>query len=81
MCSMRASYIFYYNGLTSVISYTGFRNSLLKALTDFQKNKEGGVFINSCFIHCQTWMAETWHGPNSPKINNKVSKVLLSTLW
>ncbi|XP_074379197.1 pectin acetylesterase 5-like [Apium graveolens] len=48
----------------------GFRNSLLKALNDFLQIN-GGVFINSCFIHCQTWMAETWHGPASPKINNK----------
>ncbi|KAK1392577.1 Pectin acetylesterase [Heracleum sosnowskyi] len=47
-----------------------FRNSLLKALNDFLQIN-GGVFINSCFIHCQTLMAETWHGPASPKINNK----------
>ncbi|KAH7514458.1 pectin acetylesterase 5 isoform X1 [Ziziphus jujuba] len=49
----------------------GFRDSLLRALSEFQKNKMGGIFINSCFIHCQTWMAETWHSPNSPRINNK----------
>uniref|UniRef100_A0A165ZVE0 Pectin acetylesterase n=2 Tax=Daucus carota subsp. sativus TaxID=79200 RepID=A0A165ZVE0_DAUCS len=48
----------------------GFRNSLLKALTNFLQIN-GGVFINSCYIHCQTWIAETWHGPASPKINNK----------
>ncbi|XP_071908118.1 pectin acetylesterase 5-like isoform X1 [Coffea arabica] len=49
----------------------GFRNSLLKTLGKFQQNKEGGMFINSCFIHCQTWMAETWHSPTSPRINNR----------
>ncbi|XP_024031225.1 pectin acetylesterase 5 [Morus notabilis] len=49
----------------------GFRDSLLMALSDFQKNKEGGMFINSCFAHCQTWMAETWHSLNSPQINKK----------
>ncbi|WOG91194.1 hypothetical protein DCAR_0310442 [Daucus carota subsp. sativus] len=47
----------------------GFRNSLLKALSDFLQIN-GGVFINSCFVHCQT-LAETWHGPAAPKINNK----------
>lgn len=52
---------------------TGFRNSLLNALGEFKKKKERGMFINSCFIHCQTWMA-TWHGPNSPKLNNKVTE-------
>ncbi|KAJ7950328.1 Pectin acetylesterase [Quillaja saponaria] len=49
----------------------GFRNSLLKSLYELQQRKEGGVFINSCFIHCQTWIAETWHSAKSPRINNK----------
>ncbi|KAL0333277.1 UNVERIFIED_CONTAM: Pectin acetylesterase 5 [Sesamum angustifolium] len=49
----------------------GYRNSLLKTLTEFQQNPEMGVFINSCFVHCQTWAAETWHSPTSPRINNK----------
>lgn len=49
----------------------GFRNSLLRAVSEFQERKDGGMFINSCFIHCQTWMGETWHAPNSPRINNK----------
>ncbi|XP_048500523.1 pectin acetylesterase 5 isoform X2 [Beta vulgaris subsp. vulgaris] len=48
----------------------GFRNNLLKALSEFERSKGKGMFINSCFIHCQTWM-ETWHGPNSPRIYNK----------
>ncbi|XP_038877646.1 pectin acetylesterase 5-like isoform X2 [Benincasa hispida] len=49
----------------------GFRDSLLKAVNDFKHNKEGGLFVNSCFIHCQTWMSETWHSPNSPRINKR----------
>lgn len=49
----------------------GFRDSLLKLLSDFLQNKDVGVFINSCFVHCQTWMSSTWHSPNSPRINNK----------
>ncbi|XP_061369271.1 pectin acetylesterase 5-like isoform X2 [Gastrolobium bilobum] len=48
-----------------------FRSSLLKAVNEFEQRKEIGMFINSCFIHCQTWMGETWHSPNSPKINDK----------
>ncbi|KAL0426321.1 UNVERIFIED_CONTAM: actin [Sesamum latifolium] len=51
----------------------GYRNSLLKTLNEFQQNPEMGVFINSCFVHCQTWAAETWHSPASPRINNKTS--------
>ncbi|CAA2975032.1 pectin acetylesterase 5-like [Olea europaea subsp. europaea] len=49
----------------------GFRNALLKTLIEFQQNEEAGMFINSCFVHCQTWIAETWHSPSSPRINNK----------
>lgn len=49
----------------------GFRNSFLKALSELKQMKGGGMFINSCYIHCQTWMSETWHSPNSPRINNK----------
>nr|GMC93692.1 pectin acetylesterase 5-like [Ipomoea batatas]GME17509.1 pectin acetylesterase 5-like [Ipomoea batatas] len=49
----------------------GFRNSMLRTLGEFQKNAEGGMFINSCFIHCQTWITDTWHSPNSPKINSR----------
>lgn len=61
--------------------YSGFRNSLLQALSDFQQMKNVGMFINSCYIHCQTW-TETWHGPNSPKLNNKVMlKYYNYTLW
>ncbi|KAE8661093.1 hypothetical protein F3Y22_tig00116939pilonHSYRG00213 [Hibiscus syriacus] len=52
-------------------SKASFRSSLLKALSKLEKDKERGMFINSCFVHCQTWMAETWHSPNSPRINNK----------
>ncbi|XAR68949.1 hypothetical protein NMG60_11000373 [Bertholletia excelsa] len=49
----------------------GYRNSLMDVLTEVQQNKEVGMFINSCFIHCQTWMGDTWHSSNSPRINKK----------
>ncbi|GJX11492.1 pectin acetylesterase 5-like protein [Tanacetum coccineum] len=51
----------------------GFRNLFLKAVSEFQQKKDGGMFINSCYIHCQTWISETWHAPNSPRINNKAT--------
>ncbi|KAK4776180.1 hypothetical protein SAY87_024141 [Trapa incisa] len=49
----------------------GYRGSLLKALSELKEKKEAGLFVNSCFIHCQTWITETWHSPNSPRINSK----------
>ncbi|CAK8541616.1 unnamed protein product [Lathyrus sativus] len=48
-----------------------FRGSLLKTVNEFQQRKDIGMFIDSCFIHCQTLMGETWYSPNSPKINDK----------
>ncbi|KAK9154289.1 hypothetical protein Sjap_001769 [Stephania japonica] len=48
-----------------------FRNSMLKALSEFQQKEDSGIYINSCFSHCQTWMASTWHSSNSPRVNNK----------
>lgn len=48
----------------------GYRDSLLKTLSGFLERKDGGIFINSCYIHCQTWSGETWHSLNSPRINN-----------
>ncbi|XP_022744553.1 pectin acetylesterase 5-like isoform X2 [Durio zibethinus] len=56
---------------TQIETLQGFRGSLVNALSKFQKNKEGGMYINSCFIHCQTWMDDTWHSTNSPRVNNK----------
>lgn len=53
-------------------SSVGFRASMLKTLSSFQHNKDGGLLITSCYIHCQTWMTSTWHSSNSPRINNKV---------
>ncbi|RZB52539.1 Pectin acetylesterase 5 isoform B [Glycine soja] len=53
-----------------------YRGSLLKAVNEFQQRKEIGMFIDSCFVHCQTEMEVTWHSPNSPKINDKVTIVL-----
>ncbi|ONK67761.1 uncharacterized protein A4U43_C05F3500 [Asparagus officinalis] len=49
----------------------GFRTSLLHTLSEFQHKKDAGMFINSCFVHCQTMSNVTWHSPKSPKINNR----------
>ncbi|KAI3878221.1 hypothetical protein MKW92_032079 [Papaver armeniacum] len=47
----------------------GFRNSMLNALSQYQEKKNMGMFIDSCFAHCQT-DSNKWH-LNSPRINNK----------
>lgn len=67
-------------GLPWSISYTiwfsDFRSSLLDAIGGFHQNKDGGMFINSCNAHCQTFMAESWHSPTSVRIKNKVTRTI-----
>ncbi|XP_010493919.1 PREDICTED: pectin acetylesterase 10 [Camelina sativa] len=49
----------------------GFRNQMLRAVTGFSKMKKNGLFINSCFSHCQTERQDTWFADNSPVIHKK----------
>ncbi|KVI01652.1 Pectinacetylesterase [Cynara cardunculus var. scolymus] len=38
----------------------GFRNQMLKATQRFFLSKQNGLFINSCFAHCQSERQDTW---------------------
>ncbi|GAA0144516.1 hypothetical protein LIER_04941 [Lithospermum erythrorhizon] len=50
----------------------GFRKDMLTALRYFLLfSRRGGLFINSCFAHCQSESQDTWFADNSPRINNK----------
>ncbi|GFY83336.1 pectinacetylesterase family protein [Actinidia rufa] len=49
-----------------------FRKDMLAALRlFFEYSRRGGMFINSCFAHCQSESQDTWFAPNSPRIHNK----------
>ncbi|URD77683.1 Pectinacetylesterase [Musa troglodytarum] len=48
----------------------GFRNEMLKALESFEGSQNGGMFLNSCFTHCQSEVQEAWFG-DSPRLHNK----------
>ncbi|KAL6853313.1 hypothetical protein ACP4OV_019342 [Aristida adscensionis] len=50
-----------------------FRKALLDALSEFKTRREWGMFINSCFIHCQSMNSLTWHSPSAARINNKTA--------
>ncbi|KAF7805012.1 Pectin acetylesterase 10 [Senna tora] len=54
------------------MSYTGFRNKMLNAVRGFSRSNLNGLFINSCFSHCQSERQDTWFADNSPVIGNKV---------
>ncbi|KAL0384707.1 UNVERIFIED_CONTAM: Pectin acetylesterase 12 [Sesamum radiatum] len=49
----------------------GFRNHMLNAVKHFAAYRQSGLFINSCFAHCQSERQDTWFGKNCPVIGNK----------
>ncbi|KAK9136510.1 hypothetical protein Sjap_007104 [Stephania japonica] len=49
----------------------GFRIEMLKAIRGFSMSRQNGLFINSCFAHCQTERQDTWFSDSSPLIRNK----------
>ncbi|CAL5401996.1 unnamed protein product [Camellia sinensis] len=48
-----------------------FRNHMLNAIEGFSTSEENGLFINSCFAHCQTEGQDTWFADDSPLVGNK----------
>ncbi|WVZ77073.1 hypothetical protein U9M48_024975 [Paspalum notatum var. saurae] len=51
----------------------GFRKSLLDAIDEFKNRRDWGLFIDSCFIHCQSTSTLAWHSPSAARINNKTA--------
>ncbi|XP_020969012.1 pectin acetylesterase 8 isoform X1 [Arachis ipaensis] len=50
----------------------GFREDFIKALSGVQNSPSKGMFIDSCYIHCQTGMQELWFNPDAPQLANTV---------
>lgn len=49
-----------------------FRRDMLVALRLFYVySRRGGMFINSCFAHCQSESQDTWFAADSPRVHNK----------
>ncbi|PIA60607.1 hypothetical protein AQUCO_00300241v1 [Aquilegia coerulea] len=51
--------------------FQGFRNQMLNAIKGFSIPRQNGIFINSCFAHCQSERQDTWFSDNSPVVHNK----------
>ncbi|XVE89487.1 hypothetical protein DITRI_Ditri20bG0000800 [Diplodiscus trichospermus] len=49
----------------------GFRTQMLNAIKGFSVSRQNGLFINSCFAHCQTERQDTWFADDSPEIRSK----------
>lgn len=46
---------------------------MLAALGSFSKNfNQWGMYINSCFAHCQSESQDTWLAVDSPRIHDVV---------
>ncbi|XP_008227764.1 PREDICTED: pectin acetylesterase 3-like isoform X1 [Prunus mume] len=48
-----------------------FRNQMLNAVRDFSMSTKNGLFINSCFAHCQSERQDTWFADDSPVLGNR----------
>ncbi|XP_021768391.1 pectin acetylesterase 8-like isoform X2 [Chenopodium quinoa] len=46
-----------------------FRSEFLTALSKLGKSPSRGLFINSCYAHCQTELQETWFSHDSPVLH------------
>ncbi|KAF7139015.1 hypothetical protein RHSIM_Rhsim07G0141400 [Rhododendron simsii] len=51
---------------TQIQTMQEFRLAFLSALTGLGRSSSRGMFINSCYAHCQTEMQETWLRADSP---------------
>ncbi|KAI5001355.1 hypothetical protein ZWY2020_026005 [Hordeum vulgare] len=49
----------------------GFRNAMVDALKVVEHKEKWGLFIDSCFTHCQTVNDTSWNSPFSPRLGNK----------
>lgn len=48
-----------------------FRSQMLNAVKGFSRSKQNGLFINSCFAHCQSERQDTWFSDESPVLQSK----------
>jgi hypothetical protein len=57
---------------TSFSPSIGFRNTMVTNLKVLKEKEDWGMFIDSCFTHCQTLSSMSWNSPTSPRHGNKV---------
>ncbi|GMI98941.1 Pectin Acetyesterase 6, pectin acetylesterase 6 [Hibiscus trionum] len=55
--------------------FQDFRDQMLNAVKIFSWSNQNGLFINSCFAHCQSELQDTWYGNDSPRVGNKAVAV------
>lgn len=60
-----------------LLFFSEFRSDFLSALAGLGNSTSRGMFINSCYAHCQTEMQETWLRNDSPLLGNKVTNYII----
>ncbi|XP_039785298.1 pectin acetylesterase 9-like isoform X2 [Panicum virgatum] len=56
---------------SQIATLQGLRSAMLTSLKQIQGKPEAGMFINSCFAHCQSELQDTWFARDSPMIHDK----------
>lgn len=54
--------------------HADFRDQMVASVNDFAGSRSNGLFINSCFAHCQSELPATWSdaaGGASPAIQSR----------
>ena len=60
-----------------VIFGTDFRDEFLSALPKPEQSPKIGMFIDSCFAHCQSGAQDSWNADGSPSIQKMVRLAVL----
>lgn len=55
--------------------FADFRLQFLSAIGGASNSPLNGMFIDSCYLHCQTEMQETWLMPDSPLLSKTVTQI------
>ncbi len=55
-----------------LLHIVGFRNKFVDDIEVVKDKKDWGLFIDSCFTHCQTPFDISWNSQASPVLGNKV---------
>ncbi|EAZ14457.1 hypothetical protein OsJ_04378 [Oryza sativa Japonica Group] len=57
---------------TQIQVFNGFRNKFVDDIEVVKDKKDWGLFIDSCFTHCQTPFDISWNSQASPVLGNKI---------
>uniref|UniRef100_A0ACD5TMP7 Uncharacterized protein n=1 Tax=Avena sativa TaxID=4498 RepID=A0ACD5TMP7_AVESA len=66
---------------SQIATLQGLRSAMLTALKPFEDEPKVGMFVNSCFAHCQSELQDTWFAPNSPTLQNETIAELVGNWY